>query len=203
MSTQAQGGWDTAVEVQNDTPISSPGSAATPQDESNILVDPSERIVAVIGTNYFQNFMTGGTVEKSVGILTPKRFYYKGQNLGGTGKAMKHTTEEGVVSIEDITFTMFSHTEDFGSLAAGVILALVGLCAMFMGMIGVMVGSAAMVVCVPFFIKFFVTRQTLFQVSFPGGGFGFDVKYYPIADIRDFQRQLHLLKDHYKEGEDI
>lgn len=36
-------------------------------------------------------------------------------------------------------------------------------------------------------------------ISFPGGSFGFDVKYYPIADIRDFQRQLHLLKDYRKE----
>lgn len=170
------------------------------EQANDLLVDQDESMTAVIGANYLQNFLTGGTVEKSVGVLTQKRFYYKGQNLGGTGKAMKHTTEEGVVSIADITFTMFRHTEDFGSLAVGIILALVGLCGMFMGAVGAIVGSAAIVAAVPFFIVYFTTRQTLFQVSFPGGSFGFDIRYYPIADIRDFQRQLHLMKDHLKEN---
>lgn len=168
--------------------------------KDDILIDQDESMTAVIGSNYLQSFMTGGPVEKNVGVLTQKRFYYKGENFGGEGKGMKHTTEEGVVSISDISFTMFRHTQDFGALAAGIILALVGLCAMFMGEVGAMIGSGALVVSLPFFIKFFLTRQTLFQVSFPGGSFGFDIRYYPIADIRDFQRQLHLMKDHLKEN---
>ncbi|MEY8318316.1 hypothetical protein AALB19_13515 [Oscillospiraceae bacterium 50-58] len=49
-------------------------------------------------------------------------------------------------------------------------------------------------------IIFLIKRQTVFQVSFPGGSFGFDIRYYPIRDIRDFQRQLHLLKDRCKEN---
>lgn len=167
---------------------------------NDILVDQDESMTAVIGANYLQNFMTGGPVENSVGVLTPKRFYYKGQSFGGEGRAMKQTTEEGVVSIEDISFTRFKHTQDLGALAMGVVLALIGLCAMFMGRVGVIAGSIALVASLPFLITYFTTRQTLFQVSFPGGSFSFDIRYYPISDIRDFQRQLHLMKDHLKEN---
>ena len=49
-------------------------------------------------------------------------------------------------------------------------------------------------------VWYFISRRSLFVVSYPGGSFGFDIRYYPIADIRDFQRQLHLLKDHIKEN---
>lgn len=163
----------------------------------NIFVDQDEHMTAVIGTNYLQNFMSGGTVEKSVGVLTQKRFYYKGQNFSGEGKAMSYTTEEGVVSIEDITFTMFSHTRHIGALVFAILLTVVGV--FFLGISGMEAMCPILfVAALPFYIMYFVNRQTLFVISFPGGGFGFDVKYYPIADIRDFQRQLHLLKDHIK-----
>ena len=46
----------------------------------------------------------------------------------------------------------------------------------------------------------FLHRGTTFEISFPGGKYLFPVKYYPIADMRDFQRQLHLMKDHLKEN---
>lgn len=198
MNAQVGGGWDTAIETQDHTP--SGGTAH--QGGNSIFVDQSENIVATIGSNYLQNFLSGGSVEKGIGVLTQKRFYYKGQNFSGEGKAMKNTTEEGVVSIEDITFTMFSHTQHIGSLLFAILLTLVGVCFLPVGGIGPVIGPISLLAAVPFYIMFFVNRQTLFQVSFPGGSFGFDIRYYPIADIRDFQRQLHLLKDHIKEGGD-
>lgn len=183
MSNQS-GGWDTAIETQN----YAPSGGAAPQKGASILVDQSESIVSTIGSNYLQNFLSGGTVEQGVGILTQKRFYYKGRNFSGSGKDIKSSTNEGVVSIDDITFTQFVHTRPTGILIAGII------CTVFCWLL-VTIPAAIF-----FYVKYFLSRQTLFLVCFPGGSFGFDVKYYPIADIRDFQRQLHLLKDHRKEG---
>lgn len=190
------GGWDTAV----DTPTSAPVGGA-PQKGSSILVDQSEQIVATIGNNYLQNFLSGGSVEKGVGVLTQKRFYYKGRNFSGEGKAMKNTTEEGVVSIEDITLTMFSHTQHIGALIFAILLTVVGVFFLIISGMEAMC-PILLVASAPFYIIYFLNRQTLFKISFPGGSFGFDIRYYPIADIRDFQRQLHLLKDHRKEGGD-
>lgn len=190
------GGWDTAVE----TPTYASGTGK-PQKGSNILVDQSEQVVATIGNNYLQNFLSGGSVGKGIGVLTQKRFYYKGRNFSGTGKAMKSTTEEGVVSIDDIAFTMFSHTRHIGALIFAILLTVAGVVCLpirYMEAYGLISLAAALV----FYIMYFVNRMTLFIVTFPGGRFGFDIRYYPIADIRDFQRQLHLLKDHNKEGGD-
>lgn len=200
MTTQAGGGWDTAVETQDHT-SDTLGNGTVPQGGNSIFVDQSESIVASIGSNYLQNFFTGQSVSKGVGILTQKRFYYKGKNFAGQGKEMASSTDEGVVSLEDITFTQFTHTEKIGYLMFGILLAVVG-CMLFamLPRFGSMAGGIALAASLPFFIMYFVNRQTLFVVSFPGGGFSFNVSWYPIADFRDFQRQLHLLKDQAKEG---
>lgn len=76
MSTQVGGGWDTAVETQDYIP--STPSGGKPQGGKSIFIDQSETAVATIGSNYLQNFLSGGSVEKGVGILTQKRFYFKG-----------------------------------------------------------------------------------------------------------------------------
>ena len=69
----------------------------------------------------------------------------------------------------------------------------------FLGGYGIIGGLGLLGVAAFLLVNFFVSRKSLFIVSFPGGSFGFDIRYYPISDIRDFQRQLHLLKDHRKE----
>lgn len=194
------GGWDSAVnasEMQAAVPQSAGGGP-----KNGAFIDQSETVVAAIGSGYLQSYLTGGGVGKGIGILTQKRFYYKGRNFAGAGKNAKYTTEEGVVSIEDITFTKFSHTRHIGQLIMGIFFALIGMAIIstpvpesvaFLGPLFLLAALAGVVM-------FFVNRHTLFVVSFPGGDFAFDIHYYPITDIRDFQRQLHLLKDHIKEG---
>lgn len=194
------GGWDSAVsasEIQTAVPQSTGGGP-----KNGAFIDQSETVVAAIGSGYLQSYLTGGGVGKGIGILTQKRFYYKGRNFSGGGKDAKYTTEEGVVSIEDVTFTKFSHTRHIGLLIMGIFFALIGIVLLgesvpksisFLGPLFLLAALAGVVM-------FFVNRHTLFVVSFPGGDFAFDISCYPITDIRDFQRQLHLLKGHIKEG---
>lgn len=194
----ASGGWDSAVEVQT-------SAAGSPKGTSSMFVDQSESVMATIGNNYLQNFLTGGKVERGVGVLTQKRFYFKGKNYTGQGKDIKSSTQEGVVSVDDIAFTQFIYTRPTGLLIAAVLLLIAGIAAFALGFDYFLmraVGGVVTVAALFFFVRYFTSRQTLFVITFPGGRFGFDVKYYPISDIRDFQRQLHLLKDHRKEGGD-
>ena len=184
------GGWDTAIEAQDYVP----GGGTPPKGRNSIFVDQSESIVSTIGTNYLQNFLSGGAVEKGVGVLTQKRFYYKGKNFSGAGKDTKSATEEGIVSIEDITFTKFPHFRHTGFLAFAVLLTLVGM--VLMMTTAAPISFAILIAALPFYILYFVKRESMFLVAFPGGGFAFDIHWYPISDIQDFQRQLHLLKDY-------
>lgn len=194
----AAGGWDNAV----DTPsVTSSFNAAAPQMGNTILVDQSESIVSTIGSGYLQNFLSGGSVGKGIGILTQKRFYYKGKNYSGSGKGMSSTTQEGVVSLEDITFTLLTHVRHTGLLIFAIMLTVAAIILNF-----TVLGRTftylliLLAATIPFYILYFVIRTSVFQVCFPGGGFGFNIRWYPISDIRDFQRQLHLLKDHIKES---
>lgn len=167
----------------------------------SIFVDQSETAVATIGNSYLQNFLLNNKVEKGYGILTQKRFYFHGKLFGKRFSFSE--TKQGVVSIDDITFTEFIQVRSTGLLILGILLALVGLCVVLSGAEGAAAGltiTAAIVGTAVSFIKYFLTRQTLFQVSFAGGSFDFNIRYYPIADMRDFQRQLHLMKDHLKEN---
>ena len=195
MSAQTGGGWDSAVQGYT------PNRGTTPQGGNSILVDQSETIAATIGSNYLQNFLSGSNVEKGVGVLTQKRFYYKGKNYAGNGREMKSTTQEGVVSLDDITFTMFTYERHIGFLIFAILLTLAAVVAPIVAGGGhvVEIAMAVALPAIPFYVLYFVKRTSVFQVCFPGGGFGFDIRYYPIADIRDFQRQLHLLKDHRRE----
>lgn len=191
------GGWDTAVETQGYTP----NRGAAPQGGNSMLVDQSESIVATIGSNYLQNYLTGGSVKEGIGVLTQKRFYYKGKNYSGSGREMKSTTQEGVVSLDDVTFTMFTFVRHIGFLLVAILLTIATVvCAFVFRYGGAQIAAIPALAAIVFYVLFFVKRTSVFQVCFPGGSFGFDIKYYPIADIRDFQRQLHLLKDHIKES---
>lgn len=91
------------------------------EQTSSVFIDQSESIVATIGSNYLQTFLYGGTVEEGIGVLTQKRFYFKGQNFSGSGKDIQSTTEEGVVSIDDVTFTKFYFARPTGLLIVAIL----------------------------------------------------------------------------------
>ena len=163
----------------------------------SILIDPSERIIATIGSNFLQSFLSGGNVKNGIGVLTQKRFYYKGHNFSGPAKDLRSVTEEGVVSIEDIVATTFTYTRYIAVLVYAILLTILAIAGFT---VSPRAGLVLLLLAVIFYVVYFLKRQTLFRVSFPdGNGFCFDVRYYPITDIRNFQRQLHLVKDSKKE----
>lgn len=164
--------------------------------QSGQFVDPSETAKATLGTNFAQNVLTSGKVKQGSAVLTEKRLYYKGNLFSGSGKNLMSVKGEYIVPIEDISMTSFVHGESTGSKLLGLLLILVGAGLFFVfGPAGTVVALAGVV----FLIKGFLGKSTVLEVSFPGGRFRFDVKWYPIADMQDFQRQIHLVKDHYKD----
>lgn len=195
--------WERARAVLKDAaPLQADRSEQRSYEQiSGLFIDPSEELRAAIGSGYVQNFLSGGHVSRSVGALTQKRFYYKGKNYNARSKLLWSTEEEGIVSVDDIGFTGFSYTSAMGLLIIGIVLAIVGFIvlliadnsfARILGAVLILLGALAAV-------RYYLSRDTLFIVAFPGGSFGFDTKLYSIADIQNFQRQLHLIKDQMKE----
>lgn len=158
------------------------------------FVDQSETAVAIIGNNYFQDYLIAGRLAKGFAILTQKRFYYMGKQFFGGGKNMTSSTTEGIVAVEDICYTEFKHVRLTGFLLTAILLTILGIC-----LLSLPIGKFILIAAIPFYVTFFVKKDSQFVIYFPGGWFSVKISWYPISDIQDFQRQLHLLKDHIKE----
>lgn len=195
--------WERAKAVLKDAVPQQAGGREqrSHKQENGLFIDPGEELQASIGSGYVRNFLAGGSVSCSVGVLTQKRFYYKGKNCTAKSKLLWTTEEEGVVSVDDISYTGYSYTRATGLLIIGIVLALVGFFFLvsagnstvrIAGVVMLLLGALALV-------RYYLSRDTLFIVSFPGGSFGFNTKWYFDGDIQDFQRQLHLIKDQRKE----
>ena len=195
--------WERAKAVLKDAvPQQAGGKEQGAGKQTNgLFIDPNEELRASIGSGYVQNFLSGGHVSRSVGALTQKRFYYKGKNYNAKSKLLWSTEEEGVVSVDDISYTGFSYTSAMGLLIIGIALAIVGVfCLVASDNDGARIaGAVIMILGALALVRYYLSRDTLFIITFPGGSFGFDTKWYSIADIQDFQRQLHLIKDQRKE----
>lgn len=185
---------------QSSQKVEKPTTKALHNKQGNkVFIDSEEQVVDYIGSNCLQHFLAGGDVSEGIGVLTQMRFYYKGKNYSGDVKQLKSITEEGVVSIEDITFTKFIYSTRPGFLIASIFVALFTLIvAYFKDYYWEQIFSIGLPVSLMFIMVYGFKRKLLFEVSFPGGSFSFDISAYHISEVRDFQRQLHLLKDNAK-----
>lgn len=174
--------------------------------DSEKFVDQSETAVATLGNNYLQNYLLGKKVKCGAAILTQKRLYYYGKQFLGKGRTTTKDMEETVIPLEEISLTRFVHSQPIGLIVFGMLLVIGGIvlgCFLPVSDLFVphLIGAISLigVGAIPT-IKGFAQRTTLFEVSYPGGRYFFNVKYYPIVDMRDFQRQLHLMRDNLRNG---
>lgn len=182
---------------------------ATAQPQKSMLIDPGETVIASIGNSYLQNMVGSRSVKSGFALLTEKRVYYSGQAFSGNGRGGM-ITEECIIPVENITRTRFIYNQGIVRFMIGLGLAIYGgLMALFQFANGpedipTLVGLGMLLVGACLIISYFLNRSTVFEISFPGGGFTFNLKWYPIEDMREFQRQLHLVKDkanHTKVGD--
>jgi len=188
---------------------SSPSSSpAREKDEKygKIFITPDETVQAMIGVSSAQSFMSGAGFKNGAAILTDKRLYYFGRSFSNVGGSINTATEEGIISVDEITFTRFVHGSPLSYLIAAIIFFLPGLMlfknsfgsmdsvAAGFGMIGLILAAFGILL----FIAYFIGKSTVLEISFPGGKYCFDARWHSMALMRDFQRQIHMAKDRLK-----
>lgn len=99
----------------------------------DILFSQNEEIVAVLGNNVIQRFLTTGILGNGFAVLSDKRLYFRGKCLHKKGKFYRKNTEEKSVDLKDVTGTGFEHTNPIGILALGIVCIVVGLAVIFLG----------------------------------------------------------------------
>jgi len=178
--------------------------------DSGKFVDQSETAVATLGNSYLQNFLLGKKVKRGAAIVTQKRLYYFGKGYLGQGRHTVSCQEENVIPLESISQTRFVHLRPVGFILFGIICLVIGIYSLFCVLtwsgpsflcyFGQYIGAVFSAIGLYFTVRGFLNRGTTFEIYFPGGKYLFPVRYYPIADMRDFQRQLHLMRDNLKNG---
>lgn len=176
------------------------------QGASDNFITSDETVQATIGVSYLQGLMSGAGFKNGAAVLTDKRLYYFGRSYSNVGKGMNTATEEGVISVDDITFTRFVHGSPLWYLFLAIVFALPGVMLFthsfgstddFAGVIG-MVGLLFALFGISLFVAYFVGRSTVLEISFPGGKYCFDARWHSVSNMREFQRQIHLVKDSLK-----
>lgn len=148
---------------------------------SDIIADSSEKQIAVLGGGYLSNMLHGGGLKKGFGILTDRRFYFKGKCFVKMGSAHRMVDEEYTVDLEDITATGFVYSRKFWLL----ILAILTCWTVIGGVL--------------FFVLYWFMKRSFYEIYFAGGSICVDVsKYGGMREVRDFNKKLRVAKDKRK-----
>ena len=176
---------------------------------SDTFIAPDETVQATIGVSYIQNFMSGEGFKNGAAILTDRRLYYFGRSFSKVGREINTSTEECIVSVEDISFTRFVHGSPISLLIAAVA-SFVLAALLFISTWGSTDDSAGMmgfliliflILGAVLLVAYFAGRKTVMDIAFPGGIYCFDARWHSLSNMREFQRQIHLVKDRIKAGQ--
>lgn len=162
---------------------------------SDIIIDSDEKQIAVMGSSYLDSMLHGGGLSKGFGILTDKRFYFKGKCFAKVAGQHKAVDEEYVVDLEDITATGFVYARRFLLLMLAILLG-GGISLIAFGsesggllVLGIAVGVVLLIV-------YWLTKRAVYEVRYEGGAICVDVsKYGGMKEVKAFNKKLRLAKD--------
>lgn len=170
----------------------------------SLLFDPSEEIIAILGNNMAQKFISTGQLSNGFAILTDKRVYFKGKCLIRRGKGFYSKLEEKAVDLSDVTGTGFVHNKALWAKIAMFLCAFLGGLFAFVFLVatntaspllGLLLSVSAILI---FFFLYKRYNYSAFEISYAGGGIAFDMHWITQGESHEFQRELNVLKDKLK-----
>ncbi|MBE5932158.1 MAG: FHA domain-containing protein [Lachnospiraceae bacterium] len=166
-----------------------------PSASNDLFVDGEEVERARIGSGYLDSAIRGGGFSKGYGILSNKRFYFRGRCYTNVNSHLTKTDEEWTVDLEDITSTGFVYRSSIGFLISAIIVLIAGL--------GIAVSEEeggiallAILVAIVLYVIYLLTKRAIYYVTFAGGCVGVDAsKYGGTRAVKGFDRVLRREKD--------
>lgn len=167
------------------------------KDLSDIIVDSDEEQIAVLGGGYLANMLHGGGLSKGFGILTDKRFYFKGKSYKMSVGIPLSISQEYIVDLEDITATGFTFIGLFWLRILAIVCYIAGVLVVpGLGTIGLLCCGLIGIVLMCIYR---LTLRNYYEITFAGGSVRVDVsKYGGIKEVRAFNKALRMAKDKCK-----
>ena len=160
-----------------------------------LFVNEDEEQVAVLGGSYLQNMLHGGGLSKGFGVLTDKRYYFKGRCYTKQAGHFVKTDEEWCVDVKDITATGFIYK-------GRILLLLLAIACLGFGIYGSACEADAIYFVVGFLLAgvllfaYFCSKKGMYIVAFAGGSIGLDVsKYGGTKAVKAFDKKMRKAKD--------
>ena len=164
----------------------------------DVFVDSSEKMIAVLGGGYLQNFIRGNGLRKGFGILSNKRFYFKGECYNKINSHYTKSNEERTVDLQDITSSGFTYNRD-------VLLKILAILASILDVFCLVGGFADdafaylflidLVAVVILWLFYFLTKTCIYDISFAGGSIAIKASRYGIKETKKFDKMLRKAKD--------
>ncbi len=169
----------------------------------DVFVDSSEKMVAVLGGGYLNNFIHGNGLRKGFGILSNKRFYFRGKCYHKVNSHYTKSNEERVVDLQDITSSGFVFSKNIILKIWAIVASLFDVFCLFGGITAgeydsdmwatlFFIGLAAVVVL---WLIYFITKKCIYDISFAGGSIAVRASKYGIKETRKFDKMLRKEKD--------
>ena len=152
----------------------------------SMVIEPDEKIVAVLQNSYMASAMAEGTLGSAKIFFTNKRFYAK-QNIFTLSKGLD--TRNVFVDLKDISGSSILHRNPIQLLILG------GLFFLFDVILGAVVGEPAAIVVglfwtALFVVSYFLKRGTYLSISYPGETAVLHIKRYSYKDVMAFNKVL-------------
>ena len=178
------------------------------KDIQDIFVRKDEQAKAVIGGGYLNNLLHSGELSKGFGVLTNRRFYFKGTCYHRNDKGFMKTDEERIVDLQDITSSGFIYTKNILWLT----LCILGLMWSLLGTAGAIINQndilqnimvfSGWIPDIIFWIIYFFSKFVLYEVSFAGGSIAVKASSYGTNELKEFDKKLRLAKDEFLESKE-
>ena len=172
---------------------------------AKLLIEEGEDVIAVLGNNIAQTFISTGVIGKGFSLLSNKRLYIKGKCLVRKGKAVFSKTEEKTVDLNDITGTGFIYNNAFWAKIIAIICGVMTIPFAANGLLGNMALMPPFciyfVLGVIFFAIYKIYNYSAFEISYAGGNIAFDLHWITEKEAKEFQRQVVLMKQNVKSFE--
>lgn len=163
----------------------------------DVFVDSSEEQIAVLGGGYLSNFVHGGGLTKGFGIVTNKRFYFRGKCFQKVGGQYIRTNEEKSVDLPDITSSGFVYHQNILLMVLSIVMSVATVLLMGFGSyyINVSILFMALILTAIFWGFYFLSRKCIYEIQFAGGSIAVRASQYGIRETRKFDKEIRRAKD--------
>lgn len=152
---------------------------------ADMLLSSDETILASLGVNSLEGF----TFSKTIGVVTDKRFYFKGKNIQLGLDKVRASQVNGAFNLEDVIFTEYRSSKNFIFLILTILSLLLLL----------PTAGITLITAIIFGVLYHLSKERYFVVGVPGGGYAFDTSDYKDEELKEFQSYIHIGKDRLNE----